>query len=70
MVYELPHGKKAVGSRWVPPYKSDKNGQMTKTKARLVAKGFMQGEGLDDVPSNVCAHARSCISQDCDGCCQ
>ena len=40
----LPEGEKAIGSRWVLSYKSDKDGNITKTKARLVAKGFMQRE--------------------------
>ena len=47
VVDDLPHGKKAVGSRWVLSYESDKDGQISKTKARLVVKGFMQREGLD-----------------------
>ena len=38
----LPEGEKTFGSRWVLTYKSDKDGNFTKTKARLVAKGFMQ----------------------------
>ncbi|CAN0572484.1 unnamed protein product [Laminaria digitata] len=67
---KLPEGETAFGSRWVLSYKADKEGLITKTKARLVVKGFMQsakrGCGL---PSNVRTHARSGISQDCDGCC-
>ena len=43
----LPDGEKAIGSRWVLSYKSDKDGNITKTKARLVAKGFMQQEGVN-----------------------
>ena len=43
----LPEGEKAIGSRWVLSYKSDKDDNITKTRARLVAKGFMQGEGVD-----------------------
>ncbi|CAN0460352.1 unnamed protein product, partial [Scytosiphon promiscuus] len=44
---KLPVGEKAVGSRWVFSYKSDKEGMIVKTKARLVAQGFMQREGVD-----------------------
>ena len=43
----LPEGEKAIRSRWVLSYKSDKDGSITKTKARLVAKGFMQREGVN-----------------------
>ena len=43
----LPEGKKVIGSRWVLSYKSDKDGNITKTKARLVAKGFVQREGVN-----------------------
>ena len=43
----LPEGEKAIGSRWVLSYKSNKNGNITKTKARLVAKRFMQREGVN-----------------------
>ena len=35
----LPEGEKAIGSRWVLSYKSNKDGNITKIKARLVAKG-------------------------------
>ena len=43
----LPEGEKAIGSRWVLSYKSNKDGNITKTEARLVAKGFMQKEGVN-----------------------
>ena len=43
----LPEGEKAIGSRWVLSYKSNKDGNITKTKARLEAKGFMQREGVN-----------------------
>ena len=33
----LPQEEKAIGSRWVLSYKSDEDGNITKTKARLVA---------------------------------
>ncbi|CAN0358558.1 unnamed protein product, partial [Hapterophycus canaliculatus] len=44
---KLPVDEKAVGSRWVFSYKSDKDGMIVKTKARLLAQGFMQREGVD-----------------------
>ena len=43
----LSEGEKDIGSRWVLSYKSNKDGNITKTKARLVAKGFMQREGVN-----------------------
>ena len=43
----LPEREKAIGSTWVLSYKSDKDGNITKTKARLVAKGFMHREGVN-----------------------
>ncbi|CAN0478345.1 unnamed protein product, partial [Ascophyllum nodosum] len=42
----LPEGEKVIGSRWVLSYKSNKDGNITKTKARLVAKGFTQRQGV------------------------
>ena len=35
----LPEGEKAIGSRWVLSYKSNKDGNITKTKARLIREG-------------------------------
>ena len=49
----LPEGEKAIGSRWVLSYKSNKDGNITKTKARLVAKGFMQREGVNYLQTSV-----------------
>ena len=43
----MPEGEKVIGSRWVLSYKSNKDGNITKTEARLVAKGFMQREGVN-----------------------
>ena len=43
----LLEGEKAIGSRWVLSYKSNKDENITKTKARLVAKGFIQREGVN-----------------------
>ena len=44
---EIPHGRKAVGSRIVFKAKYRANGEFDKFKARLVAKGFMQRLGFD-----------------------
>ena len=43
----LSEGEKAIGSRWVLSYKSNRDGNVTKTKARLVAEGLMQREGVN-----------------------
>ena len=48
-----PEGEKAIGSRRVLSYKSNKDGNITKTKARLVAKGFMQREGVNYLQTSV-----------------
>ena len=47
VVAELPKGRKAVGSRWVFNFKTDKDGNIVKFKARLVAKGFSQIRNVD-----------------------
>ena len=43
VVDELPHGKKAVWSRW----EFDTDGKITKAKIRVVAKGFMRRGGAE-----------------------
>ncbi|GKB15824.1 retrovirus-related pol polyprotein from transposon TNT 1-94 [Tanacetum coccineum] len=43
----LPHGKIAIGSKWVFRNKKDEHGIVTKNKARLVAQGYNQEEGID-----------------------
>lgn len=44
---DLPHGARAVGSRWVYKVKKDQDGNVTSLKARLVAQGFSQRFGID-----------------------
>jgi hypothetical protein len=44
---DLPHGRKAVGSKWVYKIKRDENGKIVRYKARLVAQGFSQKFGID-----------------------
>ncbi|GJV83940.1 putative ribonuclease H-like domain-containing protein [Tanacetum coccineum] len=44
---DLPHGKRAIGTKWVYRNKKDKRGIVIKNKARLVAQGYTQEEGID-----------------------
>ncbi|GJT01172.1 putative ribonuclease H-like domain-containing protein [Tanacetum coccineum] len=44
---DLPHGKKAIGTKWVFRNKKDQRGIMIRNKARLVAQGYRQEEGVD-----------------------
>ena len=41
-LYELPKGKKMVGSKWVYKTKCKSDGSVERNKARLVVKGFTQ----------------------------
>lgn len=38
----LPHGKKAIGSKWIYKVKFKPDGDVERLKARLVAKGYNQ----------------------------
>ena len=44
---ELPHGYKAIPTKWVFTKKRSADGSVVRYKARLVAQGFRQLEGLD-----------------------
>ncbi|GJV00668.1 putative ribonuclease H-like domain-containing protein [Tanacetum coccineum] len=44
---DLPHGKRAIGNKWVYMYKKDERGIVIRNKARLVVKGYTQEEGID-----------------------
>ncbi|GKA42533.1 putative ribonuclease H-like domain-containing protein [Tanacetum coccineum] len=44
---DLPHGKRAIGTKWVYRNKKDEKGIMIKNKARLVAQGYTKEEGID-----------------------
>ncbi|GJZ80848.1 putative reverse transcriptase, RNA-dependent DNA polymerase [Tanacetum coccineum] len=44
---DLPHGKKAIGTKWVYRNKKDERGIVVRNKARLVAQGYTQEEGID-----------------------
>ncbi|GJR73053.1 putative ribonuclease H-like domain-containing protein [Tanacetum coccineum] len=47
MTVDLPHGKKAIGSKWVFRNKKDQRGIVVRNKSRLVAHGHRQEEGID-----------------------
>nr|GEV99871.1 hypothetical protein [Tanacetum cinerariifolium] len=47
VLVDLPHGKRAIGTKWVFRNKKDERGIMVRNKARLVAQGHTQEEGID-----------------------
>ncbi|GJR47208.1 putative ribonuclease H-like domain-containing protein [Tanacetum coccineum] len=47
ILVDLPHGKKAIGTKWVYKNKKDERGVVVRNKARLVAQGHRQEEGID-----------------------
>ena len=44
---DLPHGKSAIGCKWVYKIKTKSDGFIERYKARLVAKGYAQEYGID-----------------------
>nr|GEV02587.1 putative ribonuclease H-like domain-containing protein [Tanacetum cinerariifolium] len=44
---DLPHGKRAIGTKWVFRNKKDERGIVVRNKARIVAQGHTQEEGID-----------------------
>ncbi|GJT81701.1 retrovirus-related pol polyprotein from transposon TNT 1-94 [Tanacetum coccineum] len=44
---DLPHGKRAISTKWVYKNKKDERGIVIRNKARLVAQGYTQEEGID-----------------------
>jgi hypothetical protein len=44
---DLPHGKSAIGCKWVYKIKTKSDGSIKRYKARLVAKGYAQEYGID-----------------------
>ncbi|GKF61223.1 putative ribonuclease H-like domain-containing protein, partial [Tanacetum coccineum] len=44
---DLPHGKRAIGTKWVYKNKKDERGIVIRNKARLVVQGYTQEEGID-----------------------
>nr|GEV09568.1 hypothetical protein [Tanacetum cinerariifolium] len=47
ILVDLPHGKRAIGTKWVYKYKKDERGIVVRNKARLIAQGHTQEEGID-----------------------
>nr|GEZ63169.1 hypothetical protein [Tanacetum cinerariifolium] len=47
ILVDLPHGKRAIDTKWVYRYKKDERGIVVRNKARLVAQGHTQEEGID-----------------------
>ncbi|GJS60303.1 putative ribonuclease H-like domain-containing protein [Tanacetum coccineum] len=43
---DLPHGKRAIGTKWVYMNKKDERGIVISNKARLVTQGYTQEEGI------------------------
>ncbi|GJU14537.1 hypothetical protein Tco_1142503 [Tanacetum coccineum] len=44
---DLPHGKRAIGTKWVYRNKKDERCIMIRKKARLVIQGYTQEDGID-----------------------
>lgn len=44
---DLPHGKKAIGCKWVYKIKYNVDGTIERYKARLVILGYNQVAGID-----------------------
>ncbi|GJX63994.1 putative ribonuclease H-like domain-containing protein [Tanacetum coccineum] len=44
---DLPHGKRAIGTKWVYRNKKDERGIVIRNKARLVTQGYTQEEGIN-----------------------
>nr|GEX08259.1 putative ribonuclease H-like domain-containing protein [Tanacetum cinerariifolium] len=47
ILVDLPHGKRAIDTKWVYINKKDERGIVVRNKARLVAQGHTQKEGID-----------------------
>nr|GEU38252.1 copia protein [Tanacetum cinerariifolium] len=47
ILVNLPHRKRAIGTKWVFRNKKDERGIVVRNKARLVAQGHTQEEGID-----------------------
>nr|GEU61467.1 putative ribonuclease H-like domain-containing protein [Tanacetum cinerariifolium] len=47
ILVDLPHGKRAIGTKWVYRNKKDERGIVVRNKARLVTQGHTQEEGID-----------------------
>nr|GEV32030.1 putative ribonuclease H-like domain-containing protein [Tanacetum cinerariifolium] len=47
ILVDLPHRKRAIGTKWVYNNKKDERGIVVRNKARLVAQGHTQEEGIN-----------------------
>nr|GFC21677.1 putative ribonuclease H-like domain-containing protein [Tanacetum cinerariifolium] len=47
ILVDLPHEKRAIGTKWAYRSKKDKKGIVIRNKARLVTQGHTQEEGID-----------------------
>nr|GEW36032.1 putative ribonuclease H-like domain-containing protein [Tanacetum cinerariifolium] len=47
VIVDLPHGKRAIGTKWVFRNKKDERGIVIMNKVRLVAQGHTQEEGIN-----------------------
>nr|GFB25413.1 putative ribonuclease H-like domain-containing protein [Tanacetum cinerariifolium] len=47
VLVDLPHGKRAIGTKWVNRNKMDERGIVVRNKARLVTQGHTQEEGIN-----------------------
>nr|GEU50422.1 hypothetical protein [Tanacetum cinerariifolium] len=47
VLVDLPHGKRAIGTKWVYMNKKDERGIVVRNKARLVTQGHTQEDGVD-----------------------
>nr|GFA45565.1 putative ribonuclease H-like domain-containing protein [Tanacetum cinerariifolium]GFA54513.1 putative ribonuclease H-like domain-containing protein [Tanacetum cinerariifolium] len=47
VLVDLPHGKRAFGTKWVYMNKKDERGIVIRNKARLIAQRQTQEEGID-----------------------
>nr|GFA68633.1 hypothetical protein [Tanacetum cinerariifolium] len=47
VLVDLPHGKRAIGTKWVFRNKKDERGIVVRNKARLVAQGHTQEESIN-----------------------
>nr|GEU32392.1 hypothetical protein [Tanacetum cinerariifolium] len=45
--FDLPYGKRAIGTKWVFRNKKDERGTVVRNKARLVAQGHTQEKGIN-----------------------
>nr|GEU94616.1 hypothetical protein [Tanacetum cinerariifolium] len=47
VLVDLPHGKRAIGTKWVFMNKKDERGIVVRNKARIIAQGHTQEEGIN-----------------------